>query len=151
MEAKPPPISPPEAEWPPAADLRHMMKENPLPTITPDLCAGDPIADNETVTDKARDVLKQLNEAVKADDAGKLEQCFFAQQAYWRDQIALTWHLRTFSNRHVIAANLLETSALRGVAHGGFQMEGQAHFIPDLVWGNQHPSLSERWNDDWAI
>ncbi|KAK8135023.1 monooxygenase [Apiospora sp. TS-2023a] len=117
---------------PPAADLRQMMKENPLPTIAPDICADDPITDDETATEKARDALDNLNEAVKANDADNLEQCFFPQQAYWRDQIALTWHLRTFSNRHVIAVNLLETAALRGVADEGFEMESQAHFIPAL-------------------
>ncbi|KAK7920060.1 hypothetical protein PG985_008082 [Apiospora marii] len=132
MEAPTPPIPPSEAEWPPAADLRHMMKENPLPTVAPDICLDDPITDNEAATERARDVLKHLNEAVKASDAGKLEQCFFPQQAYWRDQIALTWHFRTFSNHQAIAASLLETSALRGVADVGFQMEGQAHFIPAL-------------------
>ncbi|KAK7949256.1 monooxygenase [Apiospora aurea] len=109
-----------------------MMKENPLPVIAPDICPDDPITDDEIATAKARDILERLNEAVKAKDAGKLEGCFFSQQAYWRDQIALTWHLRTFSNSEAIAASLLETSDLRGLAGGGFTIEGQAHFIPDL-------------------
>ncbi|KAK8078268.1 FAD/NAD(P)-binding domain-containing protein [Apiospora saccharicola] len=108
------------------------MKENPLPIIAPDICVDDPITDDEIAAKKAQDVLGKLNEAIKASDADKLEQCFFPQQAYWRDQIALTWHLRTFFNRHVIAARLLETEALRGVAGEGFQMEGHAHFIPAL-------------------
>lgn len=137
MEDPPPTASPPEPEWPPAGDLRHMMEENPLPTIAPDICADDPIADDETATEKARDILGRLNKAIEASSTEHLEQCFFPQQAYWRDQIALTWHLRTFSNRQAIAASLLETSALRGVADGGFQMESQAHFIPALVRGNQ--------------
>ncbi|KAK8093497.1 hypothetical protein PG997_000182 [Apiospora hydei] len=108
------------------------MKENPLPVIAPDICADNPITDDEIATEKARDVLERLNEAVKAKDAGKLEQCFFPQQAYWRDQIALTWHLRTFSNSEAIAASLLETAALRGLEGDDFTIEGQAHFIPDL-------------------
>ncbi|KAK8040052.1 hypothetical protein PG993_008463 [Apiospora rasikravindrae] len=114
-----------------------MMKENPLPIVAPDICAQDPIADDATATEKARHALGCLNEAVKAKDAGKLEQCFFLQQAYWRDQIALTWHLRTFSSRKTIAAGLLETTVLRGLVGDGFTIEGQAHFIPTLNPGAQ--------------
>ncbi|KAK6844113.1 monooxygenase [Apiospora arundinis] len=127
-----PPSSPPEPEWPPAADLRRMLEENPLPTIAPDICADDPVSDDDIATARAHDILEGLNHALGVKDVDKIAQCFFAEQAYWRDQIALTWHLRTFSKRQVIAASLLETSELRRVTGDGFAIEGQAHFIPAL-------------------
>lgn len=132
-EAPAPPTFPPEPKWPPAADLRRMMEDNPLPVIAPNIFASDPISD-EIAMVKARDVLERLNGAMLVTkDANDLEQCFFSEQAYWRDQIALTWHLRTFSNRRVIATSLLEMSSLRGVADDSFKIDGHAHFIPALV------------------
>ncbi|KAK8106988.1 monooxygenase [Apiospora kogelbergensis] len=107
------------------------MEDNPLPVIAPNIFASDPISD-EIAMAKARDVLERLNGAMLVTkDANDLEQCFFSEQAYWRDQIALTWHLRTFSNRRVIATSLLEMSSLR-VADDGFKIDGHAHFIPAL-------------------
>ncbi|KAK7979622.1 hypothetical protein PG989_012079 [Apiospora arundinis] len=141
-----PPSSPPEPEWPPAADLRRMLEENPLPTIAPDICADDPVSDDDIATAKSRDILEGLNQALGVKDVDKIAQCFFAEQAYWRDQIALTWHLRTFSKRQVIAASLLETSTLRRVTGDGFAIEGQAHFIPALVRDLEPSLYSVSWH-----
>jgi len=41
-----------------------------------------------------------------------------ADQAYWRAQVALTYHIRTFNGAGVAAANLLETRKLRGIPEG---------------------------------
>jgi hypothetical protein len=53
---------------------------------------------------------------LKENDTQALQDCFFADQAYWKDALALTYHLRTFYTPPVIAANLLETSKMRGLS-----------------------------------
>lgn len=74
-------------------------------------------------------VLSILNSALAARNSEILKSCFFPGQAFWRDQLALTYHLRTFASADTIAAALLETQKLRGLA-AGFELAGEAHFIP---------------------
>jgi hypothetical protein len=73
--------------------------------------------------------VNEFNEFLAADDAAGLASCFFSEQAWWKDILALTYHLRTFATPGVIVAALLETKELRGVS-GGIQLEGAAQFIP---------------------
>lgn len=77
----------------------------------------------------AEAVLHAVNAALAADDAAALTACFFPDQAYWRDQLALTYHLRTFATPSVVAASLLDTSKRRGVAEG-IALEGAPQLTP---------------------
>jgi hypothetical protein len=83
----------------------------------------------EEATEQAKEVLDSLNSALAAGDARALTRCFYPEQSYWRDQLALTWHLRTFENASVIAASLLETKELR-IINSGLTIDGPAQFIP---------------------
>lgn len=105
-----------------------MMNEEPLPALAPGLInPASMVGDEATI--QAKVVLSRLNDALAAEDAGTLESCFFADQAYWKDQLALTYHLRTFKTPGVIAASLLQTKALRGLANG-IEVDGAAVFLP---------------------
>ena len=73
-------------------------------------------------------VLKTLNDSLAANDAETLQSCFFAEQAYWKDQLALTYHLRTFTTPGVIVANLLKTKTLRGLT-GKVEIVGKAQLV----------------------
>lgn len=64
-------------------------------------------------TNQARAVLNRLNAALTSNDPKLVEDCFFPSQAYWKDQLALTYHLRTFITAAVIASSLLETRSMR--------------------------------------
>ncbi|KAK0625029.1 hypothetical protein B0T17DRAFT_654842 [Bombardia bombarda] len=115
-------------EHPPKADLRRKMAEYPLPVITPGTIDPALMIGNEP-TKQARIVLDAFNAAVAVNDAQALENCFFSTQAYWRDQLALTYHLRTFTTPASIAASFLETKRLRAVKDG-MELDAEAHFIP---------------------
>lgn len=115
-------------EYPQPADLRTLFSQNPVPiiplgTVDPDSMSG------VVPTDHALAVLKTLNEALASGDAEMLQSCFFPEQAYLKDQLALTWHLRTFTTPAIISATLLETKKLRDI-EGGLELSGKAHFIP---------------------
>ncbi|KAL0261574.1 hypothetical protein SLS55_003004 [Diplodia seriata] len=79
-------------------------------------------------TRQALAVLEPFNNALLANDAEGLKECFYADQAYWKDQLALTYHLRTFTGSDTIVASLLETKALRQIT-AGIKLE-TAKFIP---------------------
>ena len=116
------------SEYPPKADLRKSMSQNPLPSIAPGIVDPVSMAGDEP-SKQACSTLNTLNLALASEDAEALASCFYADQAYWKDLLALTYHTRTFSTSNVIAASLLETKALRGLV-GGFEIEGDAVFIP---------------------
>ncbi|KAK3897232.1 putative indole-3-pyruvate monooxygenase YUCCA4 [Staphylotrichum tortipilum] len=105
-----------------------MMKEHPLPVVPKDLINFDP-GNSEEATARAQAVLDKLNTALAANDVKALEQCFHKPQAYWKDLLALTWHLRTFTGASTIAASLLELKTLRGL-EGLVMMDGEARFSP---------------------
>ncbi|KAK1525930.1 uncharacterized protein CCOS01_08348 [Colletotrichum costaricense] len=114
-------------EYPLKADIRTMMAETPLPIIPEGMIDPANMIGSKT-TSIALDLFEKLTSALKANDATALEDCFFAEQAYWKDQLALTYHLRTFQRAGVIASSLLETKNLRGVADIG--IDGVASFAP---------------------
>lgn len=121
-------MSPLHNEFPPRVDLLKLMAKNPLPllshgTIDPVLMAGD------KPTKQAQVVLDNLNTALARNDVEALEDCFWKDQAYWKDQLALTYHLRTFKTPGIIAASLLETNKLR-VIKGDITVDGGAVFLP---------------------
>lgn len=115
-------------QHPPRADLRNMMDQQPLPSLAPGLIDPASMAGNEA-TNQAQAVLEKFNAALVADDAKALESCFYAETAYWKDQLALTYHLRTFNTPGSIAAGLLETSKLRGISKD-IEVDGAATFLP---------------------
>ncbi|KAL5366573.1 hypothetical protein BJX96DRAFT_170043 [Aspergillus floccosus] len=115
-------------EYPPRADLRQMLAQHPLPTIAPGTVKPTTLTGNNP-TKQAWAVLGRLNAALASDDAQALERCFVPTQAYWRDQLALTYHLRTFISPGVIAAALLETKSLRGMTEQ-IAIDGVAQFVP---------------------
>ena len=80
----------------------------------------------EELTNRARRVLDRFNIALVNRDAEALRG-LFVNNAYWRDELAFTYHLRTFFAAEVIAEALLETGALRGVE--GVAVDGEAQFI----------------------
>lgn len=95
-----------------------MMDEQPLPTLPPGLIDPASMA-GDGATKQANDVLIRFNAALAADDAATLESCFYSSQAYWKDQLALTYHLRTFETPNVVAASLLETKISERNYEGG--------------------------------
>ncbi|KAL4736214.1 monooxygenase [Aspergillus similis] len=103
-----------------------MMDQRPLPALTPG--SIDPSFMDEKATTYARAARDRFNVALAASDAEALESCFYAD-AYWKDQLALTWHLRTFRGPGTIAASLLETARLRGLP-SGISIDGEAVFLP---------------------
>ncbi|KAL1840235.1 hypothetical protein VTJ49DRAFT_666 [Mycothermus thermophilus] len=115
-------------EHPPAADLRAELAKNPLPIIPPGTVDADALT-GEVRTKIAKDVLTGFNAALAAADSTSLARCFYPAQAYWKDALALTWHLRTFSGAAAVAAALLRMYALRGI-EGGVRLEGEPYWIP---------------------
>lgn len=108
--------------------MRALQAQHPVPVlpanmINPASMAGD------TATKLASPILSKFNASLTADNAAELASCFFDEQAWWKDQLALTYHLRTFTRPSVIAAALLDTSKLRQVP-GVIKLEGEAHLIP---------------------
>jgi len=75
----------------------------------------------------AKAVLDAFNAALASNDADALCSCFYSEQAYWRDIVALTSHLRTIENPRIVAAALLEMIALRGLA-SEVELKGAAQF-----------------------
>ncbi|KAJ0422217.1 monooxygenase [Aspergillus carlsbadensis] len=125
----PPAPSRDEGENPARADLRKMMDQNPLPTLPLNLVDPSSMAGDEATT-QARSILDRLNTALVTGDANALQDCFYTEQSYWKDQLALTWHLRTFSGAPTIAAGLIETARLRKVEGKGIEVDGAAVFLP---------------------
>ncbi|KAK0383797.1 hypothetical protein NLU13_9708 [Sarocladium strictum] len=114
-------------EVPPRAALSTLMAENPLPTVPAGTVSPESMAGSEA-TVQAKAVLDSLNAAIAAKDPGAVAACFYSSQAWWKDSLALTYHLRTFKTPDVVAQALLETVDLRGC--GKFSVQGEAVFIP---------------------
>ncbi|RSL47015.1 hypothetical protein CEP51_015836 [Fusarium floridanum] len=116
-----------QGEHPPAASLRQMMDQQPVPVLDQETVALVSLP-GESATERALAVLDAFKAAVAAEDANTLQSLFLAEQAYWKDILALTCHLRTFFTPEVIVANFLYTKNLRGVTTE-WKLEG-ATFIP---------------------
>lgn len=112
---------------PPAANLRKMINEYPLPAIAAGTLESGSMGGDEAVK-QSLIVFDKLNAALAADDAEAVGACFYDNHAWWKDSLALTYHLRTFNTPKIVSAALLETRKLRGL--GKFQLDGGAVFIP---------------------
>lgn len=120
------------------------MDQNPLPVFAPGTVDSHVLAGDEP-TKQALSVLDKLNNSLAADDPGALESLFFTSQAFWKDTLALTYHLRTFKRSATITANLLETKRIRGLTKG-IKLDGSARFMPaapTLV--RISPEFSPQW------
>ncbi|KAF4500391.1 flavo involved in K+ transport [Fusarium agapanthi] len=98
--------------YPPAASLLQLFDERPVPILSPKIVERISFKDVDP-SDQATAVVEALHDALTANDIQALQGCFFADQAYWKDALAFTYHLRTFYTPSVIAANLLETNKMR--------------------------------------
>lgn len=116
----------PPADYPPAADLRAELVKHPLPTIPADINVD--ALSGEQRTSIAKGVLENLNHALYSSNADALARCFFPDQAYWKDVLALTWHLRTFSGARTVAAALAKLTALRKI-EGEVKLEGEPMWV----------------------
>src|SRR5690554_4368832 len=110
-------------------NLRQMLADNPLPSIAPGVVPHVLSADEATVLAAA--VLYELNAALASKDVKAVEACFFRSQCYWKDNLALTYHLRTISTVIRIANSLVETAELRQM--GPLRPEGTAQVNSVLV------------------
>ncbi len=84
---------------------------------------------SEEATKQALAVLDAFNVALDTGNAETVASCFFTEQAFWRDMLALTYHLRTFATSGVVSRALLETKMLRGLS-GAIKLKGAAIFVP---------------------
>ncbi|KAK7543208.1 hypothetical protein IWX49DRAFT_600652 [Phyllosticta citricarpa] len=99
-------------EHPPKGELAQLMTQHSLPGIPDDIDLKS--MTGEEPTRQANEVLAKFNDALCSGDLEGLKSCFH-QQALFKDELALTWHMRTFSSPAVIAAALLELKELRGI------------------------------------
>ncbi|PNP61040.1 hypothetical protein FNYG_14128 [Fusarium nygamai] len=99
--------------YPPAASLFQLFDERPIPVLPPSITQKISFEDLDP-SDQATAVVKAFHDALRESDIQALQDCFFTDQAYWKDALAFTYHLRTFYTPPVIAANLLETNRMRG-------------------------------------
>jgi hypothetical protein len=109
-------------------ELRKTLVQYPLPSISPELLGSFSVTGDDLVK-QALAVVHALNKALVTEDVQSLEQCFFPAQSYWKDQFALTYHMRTFRSAGAVAANLVATKKLRGIPEG-FKLEGVPMVIP---------------------
>ncbi|KAL2691372.1 hypothetical protein Neosp_001757 [[Neocosmospora] mangrovei] len=117
----------PQEEYPPAADLRAIIADRPIPVLLRDTVDLISLT-NDEARKQALGILDELNAALAENDLNALQRWFFSEQAYWKDTLAMTYHLRTFLGPRVIAANLLETRRLRGI-NGHLELDA-AVFTP---------------------
>lgn len=115
-------------EFPPRVDLLKLMAQDPLPLLAPGMIDPGSMTGDEPIK-QVQVVLDNLNSALARNDAEALKDCFWKDQAYWKDQLALTYHLRTFKTPDIIAASLLDTNKLRTIK-GDITVDGKAIFLP---------------------
>ncbi|KAG5795366.1 hypothetical protein H9Q69_005563 [Fusarium xylarioides] len=99
--------------YPAAASLLQLFDERPIPVLPPSITQKISFEDLDS-SDQATAAVKAFHDALRDNDTQPLQDCFLADQAYWKDALAFTYHLRTFYTPSVIAANLLETNKIRG-------------------------------------
>ncbi|KAM0550363.1 hypothetical protein ACHAO7_005493 [Fusarium culmorum] len=110
-----------------AGDLRTLFDEHPIPVISPKTVNLISFKTRHEL-EQASVVVDMFNTALTNNDAAALQACFFPAQGYWKDSLALTYHLRTFRRPKVIAKCLLETKAAIQ-CNSVWKLEG-AVFVP---------------------
>ncbi|KAF4341574.1 K+ transport flavoprotein [Fusarium beomiforme] len=81
--------------YPPAGDLRKLFDERPVPVLSSEVVGKISFAE-VSESDQAATFVKAFLDALRENNAEALRDCFFADQAYWKDALAFTYHLRTF-------------------------------------------------------
>ena len=115
-------------EYPPQADLRRDVYQ-PLPVIPPTAVGEKGIAPGEAAN-HARAVLESVNDALEsADGVAGLTDLFFRDHCYWRDILALTYHIRTIRDAGPVVSAFSETRRRRGASRLVF-VEDSAVFAP---------------------
>ncbi|PHH89071.1 hypothetical protein CDD83_6694 [Cordyceps sp. RAO-2017] len=104
-----------------------MFREQPVPALDAETVSLISLP-GCSATNEALAVLDKFNTATASHDADALQHCLFAKQAYWKDTLALTYHLRTFYTPARIATNFLETKQCRGM-RDNWKLES-ASFVP---------------------
>ncbi|EXL99197.1 hypothetical protein FOIG_09065 [Fusarium odoratissimum NRRL 54006] len=99
--------------YPPAASLLQLFDEWPIPVLPLKIVEKISFEDVDP-SGQATAVVKTFHDALRESDIQALQDCFFADQSYWKDALVFTYHLRTFYTPSVISANLLETNKSRG-------------------------------------
>lgn len=92
-------------EYPARADLRSQIYR-PLPAVS--LPVDQPNPESMSI---CTEVLESLFKGLSAGDAAAVKESFYPDQSYWRDQLALTYHFRTFTDRDVITQALVDRTS----------------------------------------
>ncbi|KAG8676498.1 hypothetical protein FPOAC2_02628 [Fusarium poae] len=108
-------------------DLRTLFDEHPIPILSQDTVSLVSFAKQGEV-EQALVIVDAFNAALANTDIAALQTCFFPEQNYWKDSLALTYHLRTFRGPEVIAKNLFRTKEARRCEEA-WKLEG-AVFVP---------------------
>ncbi|QPC76862.1 hypothetical protein HYE68_007614 [Fusarium pseudograminearum] len=108
-------------------DLRTLFDEHPIPVISPKTVSLISFKTHNEL-EQASIVVDAFNVALANNDAIALQTCFFPAQGYWKDSLALTYHLRTFRGPEVIARSLLKTKEARQ-CKSAWKLQG-AVFVP---------------------
>ncbi|KAI9010547.1 hypothetical protein DFJ74DRAFT_684858 [Hyaloraphidium curvatum] len=131
MPAKTMPVAAADAEYPPRADLRKDIYK-PFPAVE-DAPAG--LVSGEEAMRIASELLATVDAAIAAGEEAKLASCFLKEQSFWKDNVALTAHFRTFY-QEAAPRNLLKMAGERGAK--GFQpIPGTVRCVPampTLTW-----------------
>lgn len=93
-------------DCPARADLRTEIYR-PLPVVSLPVDASSP-----DPSDICAEVLQALFEGLSEGNVNKVKNCFYDEQCYWRDQLALTYHFRTFKDKECISKALVERAAI---------------------------------------
>lgn len=104
-------------EYPPKVDIKTQIYE-PLPKTAKALSSWETLDASEI----GRNLVAGLSTALRHGNRLDVETFFAIPSAHWRDTLALTAHLRTFSGRERISSTLLELCIQRGA--GGFEFHG---------------------------
>ncbi|KAI3390953.1 hypothetical protein diail_8327 [Diaporthe ilicicola] len=119
-------------EYPPKCSL-HKDVYRPFPSLPANLLAPADV-DGAALVTKAT---QSLSDALEAGDVSQLKAVFLSSQAYWRDLLSFTFHLRTLNDGPIIAPALNKLAKERGLV-GGFKfIPGSIHDVsptPTLRW-----------------
>lgn len=99
----------PLRNYPRKADIAKEIFR-PLPIVSTSL-----VETQRDVNALADNVLVAFTTALYGRDPVILEDLFFTEQAYWKDSLAMTYHLRTFNDRGPITQALLYLNSKRKV------------------------------------
>lgn len=122
-------------EYPPKASLQEDVYR-PFPALPAGSTNSNPPVDDPAGL--VQEALTSLSSALQDGATERVQACFLAQQSYWRDVLAFTWHLRTLYDRPRIAPALAELAQARGLVGDSFRLDHQSvHEVragPELRW-----------------